>query len=171
MEEGTPSSQWDLPDDASDTNICLWTDCGESFSSAQDLGQHLSSAHVGKKMSIYTCEWHDCLRNGEPLPNRFALIAHLRRHTGERPFKCKECSRSFSRSDALSKHMKAQHSHETATEVTGSSPTKLTLKLRRKLEYLETERSLLTLELQSVRTKIKRIRAEKLVILDILLDH
>ena len=64
--------------------VCSWAECSEVFESKQLLGEHLNDVHIGKKQSSYICEWIGCLRNGEPLPNRFALVAHLRRHTGER---------------------------------------------------------------------------------------
>lgn len=58
----------------------------------------------------YPCEWPGCSW-------RFArsdeLTRHYRKHTGAKPFQCKECSRKFSRSDHLQLHMKR---HEAGIE-------------------------------------------------------
>lgn len=51
----------------------------------------------------YECLWEGCAW-------RFArsdeLTRHTRKHTGHRPFSCRLCQRSFSRSDHLGLHMK-----------------------------------------------------------------
>ncbi|KAK9767927.1 hypothetical protein K7432_001847 [Basidiobolus ranarum] len=90
---------------------CRWEGCSLSFNILPDLVYHLSEDHIGRKKGVYSCDWTDCPRKGLPQTTRFALISHLRSHTGEKPYDCPapECDKSFTRSDALAKHFKQQH--------------------------------------------------------------
>ncbi|KZS92889.1 hypothetical protein SISNIDRAFT_485843 [Sistotremastrum niveocremeum HHB9708] len=88
--------------------VCQWEGCSESFSRLDALVDHLRN---GANKSNYQCLWATCARRGVNQTSRFALISHLRSHTGEKPFICPvpECDKSFTRSDALAKHMRQQH--------------------------------------------------------------
>ncbi|MCJ1475884.1 hypothetical protein MMC13_004548 [Lambiella insularis] len=102
-------------DQMEQVTVCRWRNC-----TAGDLGnmdvlvEHVHMVHIGTRQKRYACEWEGCSRIDAHHASGYALRAHMRSHTREKPFYCAlpECDRSFTRSDALAKHMRTVHETE-----------------------------------------------------------
>ncbi|KAG5957131.1 hypothetical protein E4U56_006114 [Claviceps arundinis] len=95
--------------------VCDWDGCPAGDQGDMDkLVEHIHNSHIENRQKKYTCEWKTCNRKGMPHASGYALKAHMRSHTREKPFYCylPECDRSFTRSDALAKHMRTVHETE-----------------------------------------------------------
>ena len=95
--------------------FCRWEGCPEGeLGNMDNLVKHIHDIHIGSGKKHYSCEWDDCPRKGVTHPSAYALRAHMRSHTREKPFYCllPECDRAFTRSDALAKHMRTVHETE-----------------------------------------------------------
>ncbi|KAK2767761.1 hypothetical protein FQN54_003920 [Arachnomyces sp. PD_36] len=100
---------------AGQITVCRWDGCDVGDMGDLDgLVKHIHDEHLGNRPKKYSCEWSDCNRKGQTHANRSALRDHMRSHTREKPHYCHlpECDRSFTRSDALAKHMRTVHQTE-----------------------------------------------------------
>ncbi|KAI0485181.1 hypothetical protein GGR56DRAFT_669669 [Xylariaceae sp. FL0804] len=95
--------------------VCAWDGCRAGDLGNMDrLVEHIHNDHIESRQKKYTCEWIGCPRKSLPHASGYALKAHMRSHTREKPFYCylPECDRAFTRSDALAKHMRTVHETE-----------------------------------------------------------
>ncbi|KAI5190153.1 hypothetical protein NECID01_0846 [Nematocida sp. AWRm77] len=83
---------------------CKWNSCREVFEDQKDFTHHVNK-HI-RDSDEKTCKWSGCTRMPEKKISRCTLLTHIRMHTREKPFKCKQCPKEYSRSDALNKHIK-----------------------------------------------------------------
>ena len=69
--------------------VCQWEGCDAGDMGNMDaLVQHIHEKHIGVRQKKYLCEWGDCARKGQTHASAYALKAHMRSHTKEKPFYC-----------------------------------------------------------------------------------
>ncbi|XP_055297104.1 zinc finger protein 83-like, partial [Sitodiplosis mosellana] len=89
--------------------------CGKSFSRADYREHHINSAHKGEvvdgvvRKPTYEQMCEICSKVFHHYGN---LRKHMILHSGERPFSCTECGKTFAWNQHLKSHMKLVHSDE-----------------------------------------------------------
>ena len=69
--------------------ICAWDGCQVGDLGDMDrLVEHIHNEHIEARQKKYTCEWEGCSRKSMPHASAYALKAHMRSHTREKPFYC-----------------------------------------------------------------------------------
>jgi hypothetical protein len=81
----------DEGDDAGHEQVttCRWDGCeAGDLGNMDELVRHIHDDHIGSRQKKYACEWDYCSRKGMPHASGYALRAHMRSHTREKPFFC-----------------------------------------------------------------------------------
>lgn len=69
--------------------VCAWDGCDAGDQGNMDnLVEHIHNDHIESRQKKYTCEWIGCTRKSMPHASGYALKAHMRSHTREKPFYC-----------------------------------------------------------------------------------
>lgn len=101
-------------------NELTCTHCPRSFKRLYTLRRHMEAFHPGASdmprspVKRRVTKRRDCPYCGVSFPGS-SIAVHIRRHTGENPYKCTECEKAFPRGQDLSLHMR-QHTGERPSE-------------------------------------------------------
>ena len=95
-EGSVPSSPWasglvqeDDREIHEQVTVCKWKDClAGDLGDMDALVQHIQDDHIGIRQKKYSCEWEGCNRQGSNHASGYALRAHMRSHTRQKPFFC-----------------------------------------------------------------------------------
>ena len=76
-------------DHSEQVTVCKWRNCpvGDLYN-MDALVQHIHDDHIGARQKRYACEWENCPRIDANHASGYALRAHMRSHTREKPFYC-----------------------------------------------------------------------------------
>ena len=87
--------------------------CGNSFVSSSSLKGHMSVHYPELRPKRRAVEKrHHCDECGKSFEKPYRLRLHERLHTGERPFSCLHCGKSYTNTNHLKRHMEKSHGTE-----------------------------------------------------------
>ncbi|CAL2027827.1 unnamed protein product [Caenorhabditis brenneri] len=86
---------------------CLWEMsgrvCMKWCQNPEEMTAHLNEVHIPRENNVM-CYWSNCGQKGKPFKKRYAIVNHVRVHTGETPFQCDVCRKGFARAANLKVH-------------------------------------------------------------------
>ncbi|ODV95708.1 hypothetical protein PACTADRAFT_69257 [Pachysolen tannophilus NRRL Y-2460] len=80
--------------------------CNRTFSTTDELTDHIIDDHIGGGKSSYVCNWENCSRNHKLFNQRQKIIRHLHVHTKHKPYECIICGKRFSIDLMLEQHIR-----------------------------------------------------------------
>ena len=146
---------------------CLWSSCDIVFNSIPELVNHFSETHLSSiSNSDLFCLWAGCSHLKSSFSNKTQLLMHIRKHAGEKLYRCEECNKDFCRSDALSKHLK--NNHASKVDFSGNIKNENMILY---LEAMNNENKDIEHILRNKRKEICRLRAFRYILLQRLADE
>ncbi|PIC21151.1 hypothetical protein B9Z55_026098 [Caenorhabditis nigoni] len=90
-----------------EVRVCEWNGCKTQFTDELLFHAHVRTHMSESDMTVQHCKWDGCLETTKPF-QFYLLLAHVRKHTREKPYECNfpVCDKRYSRKENLKTHFR-----------------------------------------------------------------